>query len=88
MGASGLLASFFMDWDATLRTAWDWWLLLWPHLTAWGIIGLSGKGVRVERFLPTSVPFYVPYANPVICSRKDSPANGTSARVARLMSGS
>ena len=43
--------------------------LLWPHLTAWGIIGLSAKGVRVERFLPTSVPFYVPYAKPVICSR-------------------
>jgi cardiolipin synthase len=24
---------------------------------------LAGKGVRVERFLPTSVPFYFPYAN-------------------------
>lgn len=36
-----MLASFFMDWDATLRMAWDWWLLLWPHLAAWGIIGLS-----------------------------------------------
>ncbi len=28
------------------------------------IVGLlAGKGVRVERFLPTSVPFYFPYAN-------------------------
>jgi cardiolipin synthase len=28
------------------------------------IVGLlDGKGVRVERFLPTSVPFYFPYAN-------------------------
>ena len=28
------------------------------------IVGLlAGRGVRVERFLPTSVPFYFPYAN-------------------------
>ena len=28
------------------------------------IVGvLAGKGVRVERFLPTTVPFYFPYAN-------------------------
>ena len=27
--------------DAPLRTAWDWWLLLLPHLVAWGIVGLS-----------------------------------------------
>jgi cardiolipin synthase len=27
--------------DATFRAAWDWWLVLWPHLAAWGIIALS-----------------------------------------------
>jgi cardiolipin synthase A/B len=30
-----------MEWDTTLRAAWDWWLLLWPHLLGWGIVGLS-----------------------------------------------
>lgn len=24
-----------------LRDAWDWWVVLWPHVVAWGIVGLS-----------------------------------------------
>jgi len=27
--------------DQLLRDAWDWWRVLWPHVLAWSIIGLS-----------------------------------------------
>jgi cardiolipin synthase len=27
--------------DATVRTAWEWWLFLWPHVVAWGVIAVS-----------------------------------------------
>lgn len=27
--------------EASLRTAWEWWLLLWPHVVAWGVIAIS-----------------------------------------------
>jgi cardiolipin synthase len=27
--------------DAMVRTAWEWWLFLWPHVVAWGVIAVS-----------------------------------------------
>lgn len=31
----------FGSMDGGLRDAWQWWLVLWPHVLAWSIIGLS-----------------------------------------------
>ena len=27
--------------EAFFRGAWDWWLFLWPHLVAWGVVAIS-----------------------------------------------
>jgi cardiolipin synthase A/B len=34
-----LLASRSME--ASLQAAWEWWLFLWPHLVAWGVVAIS-----------------------------------------------